>query len=307
MKKLQDILAEYQQGTLTKVEYIDMMHQKHQALFEYAVFIDETNIKTIEIIDSSVIMTTRDQGIKLLCDKDDKRIIPVEILNFGSYEQECMDMMMKLIKPSFKVFDVGANIGWYSLNFAKTISDVEVYAFEPVPKTFNYLTRNIELNEIHCIEKYNFGFSNEVKELTFYYDLEGSGNSSMANLSDKKHVQEITCKVTTLDQFTQKENIAVDFIKCDVEGAELFVFAGGEVTLRQYKPIIFTEMLRKWSAKFNYHPNQIIEFLSELGYRCFIIKENRLEGFSSMDQNTVETNFVFLHNDKHREEIAALC
>jgi FkbM family methyltransferase len=303
MRKLKDILAEYKQGNLTKMEYIEKMHQKHQALFEYASFLGETNINKIEIIDSTVIMTTRDREIKLLCDKDDMRIIPIEILNFGDYEQECMDMMMRLIKPSFNIFDVGANIGWYSMNFAKCISGVKLFAFEPMAKTFNYLTRNIELNEISSIEKYNFGFSNEEKELTFYYDFEGSGNSSMANLSEKKHIQEITCKVTTLDKFTQRENIAVDFIKCDVEGAELFVFTGGEATLRQHKPIIFTEMLRKWSAKFNYHPNEIIEFLQTLGYRCFIIKENRLEEFHSMNDQTVETNFIFLHNEKHQEII----
>ncbi|SDF28331.1 FkbM family methyltransferase [Sporomusa acidovorans] len=306
MKNLKDILNDYKQEIITKADYIDTMHEKHQLLFEYQSFIKGTDIGEITISDSSIFMKTKNKNIKMLCDRYDKRITPIEILNFGSYEQECLDMMLRLIKTNSTIFDIGANVGWYSMNFVKQIVGVKVYAFEPMPKTFDYLTHNIKINNLSNISKYNIGLSNEEKEVIFYYDIEGSGNSSMANLSGKRHIKEIRCKVTTIDQFTKKENIGVDFIKCDVEGAELFVFTGGEETLKQYKPIIFTEMLRKWSAKFHYHPNEIINLLKNIGYRCFVVKEKHLEEFYSMDENTVETNFFFLHDDKHREDIAFL-
>jgi hypothetical protein len=74
--------------------------------------------------------------------------------------------------------------------------------------------------------------------------------------------------------FVAKNNAKVDFIKCDVEGAELFVYQGAKATLMQQKPIVFTEMLRKWAAKFDYHPNDIIALFDELDIAVlsFLIK-----------------------------------
>ena len=107
-----------------------------------------------------------------------------------------------------------------------------------------------------------------------------------------------------MDSFVREMNIQqLDFVKCDVEGAEYFVYQGGIESLRKFKPIIFSEMLRKWSAKFNYHPNDIINFLSKIGYLCFVIHEDKLEQFTLMDENTLETNFIFLHEKKHAQQI----
>lgn len=60
-------------------------------------------------------------------------------------------------------------------------------------------------------------------------------------------------------------------------------------------------MLRKWSAKFNYHPNDIIQLLAGIGYRCFTAQNDKLVPFSRMDENTTETNFFFL---PHKHELA---
>jgi hypothetical protein len=84
------------------------------------------------------------------------------------------------------------------------------------------------------------------------------------------------------------------------------VFKGAKNVLQQYKPIVYTEMLRKWSAKFNYHPNEIINMFKDLGYLCFTLKEEKLASFTSMDENTVETNFFFLHEKNHASQISLL-
>ncbi len=119
-------------------------------------------------------------------------------------------------------------------------------------------------------------------------------------------IQKISCRVKKLDDFVSANNLKVDFIKCDVEGAELFVFQGGIKTIEVNKPIIFTEMLRKWSMHFNYHPNDIIKLLNDLGYRCFTAKGEYLVEFFKMDENTVETNFFFLHSIKHIAKVNQL-
>ena len=108
----------------------------------------------------------------------------------------------------------------------------------------------------------------------------------------------------TLDEFVFESGInKLDFIKCDVEGSELFVFQGGMHSINQYKPIIYTEMLRKWSAPFGYHPNDIIKLFGDLGYRCFTAIDRGLREFFYMDDETEETNFFFLHDNMHKKII----
>jgi len=298
-----EIKAKYEKGNLSKQKYIEMMHQIHTILFEYAEFIHDTDIASIEISDGNVIMTSRADGIKILCDKNDYRLAPIEILNFSGYEKSELEIIKKLIGHNFTIFDIGANIGWYSLLLSKTFKDSSIYSFEPIPKTYLQLKRNIELNGTHNIHVFNFGFSDQTGPLTFYYYPEGSGNASAAKLTDTPSIQKMTCKVKKLDDFVKQKQIGIDFIKCDVEGAELFVFQGGLESIRQNKPIIFTELLRKWSAKFNYHPNSIIDLLVKEGYHCFSVKDGRLSGIDEITDSTIETNFFFLHERSHARQI----
>lgn len=297
---------DYQLGLISKHAYIEAMHELHTSLFDYSELIRLTDIASIEITDGTVTMTSRQSGIKLLCDLQDKRIVPIEILNFGGYESVETVTMLQFVRPGMTVLDIGANIGWYSMNLAKLVPDVNIHAFEPLPSTYSFLERNVALNRLDGINLYNFAFSNRNGTEIFYFYPEGSGNASITNLSKHPNTQEIPCLVRTLDDFIEESSLEVDFIKCDVEGAELFVFEGGLATLRSQRPIIFTEMLRKWSTAFGYHPNDIIELLSKIGYQCFIIREGVLVPFTQMDADTVETNFFFLHSVQHRANIETI-
>ncbi len=304
---LLEMQLNYESGLLEKPQYIDEMYQFHQSLFDYSQLLRSTEIAKIEIVDDGVIFTSRNRGIKIFCDQADKRTAPFEILNFKVYEKIDSEMIFRLIEPGFHVFDIGANIGWYSLNIAKIHAPTtKVWSFEPIPKTFSSLMRNVEINQVHNIQIHNFGFSNEEKELKFYVQPEASVSASSANITESNNVIEIVCHVKRLDDFIRETGLKIDFIKCDVEGGELLVYQGGLESIQRNRPIIFTEMLRKWSAKFNYHPNEIINLLSGIGYRCFTTKGNCLEEFFLMEDKTVETNFFFLHSEKHSEQIKAL-
>ena len=172
-------------------------------------------------------------------------------------------------------------------------------SFEPVPIIFNQLLENIRINGLTNIKVFNFGFSNIEGEFPFYVDNKLLAASSMANLYNNSEIDLINCKVKELDHFIEQTKIKPDFIKCDVEGAELLVFSGGLKTINKFNPIIHSEMLRKWTAKFNYHPNEIIRFFSNLNYRCFSVIDDRLKSIDRITEDTTDTNFFFLNNDKH--------
>ncbi|MEI6564642.1 MAG: FkbM family methyltransferase [bacterium] len=302
-----ELRAAHQGGRLTKQQYIDEMHKVHECLFAYADFLRGTDVARIEITDGQIVMQSRERGIRMVCNKDDKRIIPIEILNFGSFEKPELDMMLRLVGDQSTILDIGANVGWYSIALAKAYPSARILAFEPIPSTYRQLQENIRINDVHNVKIHNFGLSDRIDTLTFYFYPECSGNASLANLTSSQGVEVLSCPVRTLDDFATEGDVTVDFIKCDVEGAELLVFKGGVQMIGRCRPIIFTELLRKWSAKFDYHPNQIIELLAGLGYQCFTVEEGRLTSFFSMDENTVETNFIFLHTAKHASLIALFC
>jgi FkbM family methyltransferase len=283
------------------------MHDCHKALFEYTDFIRSTDIKRIEITDDQVVMTSREYGIKMICDPFDRRIAPIETLNFDYYEKTDSDMILRMTKGCKNIFDIGGNFGWYSLLWAKVCPDAQLFTFEPVPRTFGYLQKNIDLNGFNNIKLFNFGFSDSTQELSFFYYPEGSGNASIANLSEAEGVLSVTCKVKRLDDFVKESQSYIDFVKCDVEGAELLVFKGGIETIRRDKPIVFAELLRKFAAKFNYHPNEVIELFRSCGYRCFTAHESTLVGIDVIYDQTVDTNFFFLHEEKHADKIKLFC
>lgn len=286
-------------GKIEKRKYIENMYSFHGLLFDYSNFIRNRDISKIEITDGSVVFTTRQHAIKIISKESDQRMAPIEILNFKRYEDSDFDMVIKLLKDDDVVFDIGGNIGYYSIAMSKIKSNLKIHAFEPIPSTYEMFIGNKMLNNAD-ITVNNFGLSDEDKELTFYYYKEGSGNASAAIMDEERDTSKINCKVKKMDDYFEISGLnRLDFIKCDVEGAELFAFKGGLKTIEKYKPIIFTEMLRKWSAKFNYHPNDIIKLLAPIGYSCYYECNGELVKIVQIDDDTKPTNFFFLHNVMH--------
>jgi FkbM family methyltransferase len=298
--------ARFQTGEISKENYLEKMYEFHSYLFEYTKFIKSTDIWNIEIQEEGLIFTLRNFNIKLLCTKLDKRVTPIEILNFSSYEKKEAEIFFSLLAPNMVFFDIGAHVGFYSIQAAKREETIKIYAFEPIPQTFDMLKKNILLNNVDNIHPYNVGFLDVNEDVDFYFNPIMSGNASARNLSGINS-KKITSKVVSLDNFLLENEISsIDIIKCDIEGGELLVFRGGLDSLKKNLPIIFTEMLRKWSEKFNYHPNEIIQLLAGLGYRCFTASGEKLIEFFIMNKESLETNFFFLHNEKHSEQIKSL-
>lgn len=302
---LSDLRRAFASGEVEKPEYIERMHGIHSRLYEYAALLGETDISTIEICDGQVVMTFRESGIRMVCDPRDQRIAPVETLNFGRYEAKDAEMVFRLVRDGDRVYDVGANHGWYALHLARRFPGSVIDAFEPVPSSFGYLQRNLALNAVTNVRAHHFGLGDAPGEIAFYVYPEGSVNASMADLSGRSGVETVTCPVKCIDDLATGSP-PPDFLKVDVEGAELLVFRGAIDTLRRTQAPVFTEMLRKWSARFDYHPNEIIALFAGLGYRCFRAEGGALTPFSSMDNSTMETNFFFLHPDRSGEHIRTL-
>ncbi len=287
--------AEYTSGNLEKRDYMEKMYDYHKHLFEYRELLKQSLAKNVTITEDNVIVEMQDTGIKLCCVKEDREIIPLAELNFGKYEEKLWDKTFSLLPPPETVFDIGANIGYFSLYFSSKFPKTKIYAFEPIPNTFKHLNKNLEINNSKNITPLNIGLSDTKKTVEMFYNPEACGSSSLENLLENKSTYKVETQFNTLDDFVKENNIDnIDFIKCDVEGAEKFVYEGGLKTIEKFHPIIYSEMLRKWSAKFSYHPNDIIKIMKEFNYSCYAISDTTFDKITEVTDDTVETNFIFM-------------
>ncbi len=310
--KIEHNKKSYELGEINKEQFINQMFKLHEVLFDFAKNLKNTEIGKIEIEEGSVIFTTKknsftEYGCKFEIDFFDKRVSPIESFNFNAYENADSKMIDQLLNDGDIIFDIGANIGWYSIHLSRKLENSMIYSFEPILETYLSLSKNVKLNNLNNIILNNIAISDYDGYLDFYYDKSSTGSSSIENLYEKEDIDKVICKSVRLDSFVMTNQIDnLDFIKCDVEGAELLVFKGAKFVIDKFKPIVFTEMLRKWTKKFGYHPNQIIDFFKDLNYRCYFVENLNLVEINEITDQTIQTNFFFLHKIKHKDIIQSV-
>ncbi|HBJ73415.1 MAG TPA: hypothetical protein DDY88_06880 [Actinobacteria bacterium] len=302
--------AAFEAGKVAKPAFIAEAGALHQVLWRYSDALSGTGVDSIRIDEQGPSFRVGAGGTStawLRVPRGDYRVAPLEMLNFGPYEPVEWRLLNACAASARQILDIGANIGYYSTLLALTHSQAHIHAFEPTPSSFAYLERNITENGLSArVTPSPLAISDRIGTGKIWEAPTHGTNASLANVAERSDANATAISLTTLDAWSTEHSIAPDLIKCDVEGAELLVFRGGQTTIRNSLPIVFTELLRKWSKAFGYHPNEVVEFFFSLGYQCFAIGEERTSPISVIDDATLETNFVFLHRDKHAAEATSL-
>lgn len=181
----------------------------------------------------------------------------------GSYEMRKRLAFEDEISKGGVVFDIGANVGYYSLLAAVLVGDEgKVYAFEPLPRNIYFLRRHVELNHLDNIDIIEAAVSDHTGAASF--DLGAS--SAMGHLSDKG---EIEVHLVSLDELLRSGALQPpDYMKIDVEGAEFEVFNGARKLIQQYRPILFLDTHQREAHQ------PAIKLLEEWGY-IFKILDNQ--------------------------------
>jgi FkbM family methyltransferase len=151
----------------------------------------------------------------------------------GIYERVLQAEMTRELKPGGVFYDVGANVGFYSLLGSALIEPGRVFAFEPLPSNVAYLKRHLKLNKITNVEVLEIAISDKIGELPFLEEE----TRAMGRLG---HGGKRLVWCSTLDSLLQEQRIPPpDFIKMDIEGAELHALNGAKDIFRKYRPILF--------------------------------------------------------------------
>jgi FkbM family methyltransferase len=151
----------------------------------------------------------------------------------GSYELEMQKRVAQYVKPGDIFFDVGANVGFYSVLAARLTDPGMVYAFEPLPKNLCYLRKHIELNRIQNIKIVEMAISDEVG--TGFFEVENT--RAMGRLQESGNLR---VRTSTLDALLSEGKVAPpDCIKMDIEGAEFHALLGARQCFTRYRPKLF--------------------------------------------------------------------
>jgi FkbM family methyltransferase len=172
--------------------------------------------------------------------------------------------------------DIGANIGTHTLKAASIIGPTgKILSFEPHPKIYLFLNKNIHINRFCNIDTYNFALGKVSGYLDFSDTIADDQNRIISTTG-------IQVEVKRLDDFV---NLAhVDLMKIDVEGYELFVLLGATKLLARTKCVIF-ESFEDNFMKYGYNTSSIIDFFIYNGFTVHMLSGNVLhaikEGYTS--------------------------
>ena len=165
------------------------------------------------------------------------------------------------------ILDVGAHIGLATLYFKHLYPDAEIVAFEPNPKYFKLLQKNIRQNALTDVQLHQAAVSQKEGEITFYHTENNSGwdASVIESMAPPPNPQSIIVQSVKLSHYI---NQTVDFLKLDIEGAETHVLEEIESQLQYIHQInIEYHHLDKNQAN---QVAKIINILQNQGYKIKI-------------------------------------
>jgi len=184
-------------------------------------------------------------------------------LNQG-YETGTTNLLKRILRPDDIVFDIGANFGWYTILFSKIVTHGQCHSFEPVPWIYDKLKSNCSLNNIGdnvFLNQVALGSTNRIVCLHTFSGL-CHGLSSISSLG-RDGFSTSEAQMITLNEYIKSKNIkVVNFIKCDVEGAEFDVLKGstGLFSL-EVPPMWLFEANEETAKAFNHRPSDVFAFL----------------------------------------------
>lgn len=220
--------------------------------------------------------TVSRNGINWLLDLDEG--IDFSIFLFGVFERESKKLYEMLSKSDCIVaLDIGANFGSQSLLLASLLSESsKVFCFEPTRYAFSKLHRNLELNPdvAHKVfPRQSFLTSKDklkVPEKVYSSWLLSNTDDEIHKMHSGLLKSTMGAVAETIDSFVMSENISkVDFIKLDVDGYENDVIDGGELTLNQFKPLIYFEYAPYVQYERGFRDGEILQRFSDLGYKIY--------------------------------------
>jgi len=181
-------------------------------------------------------------------------VINLKARNRFNLENTFIHLIRKINKDQkFIIFDVGGNIGLFTLFFIKllnknNIKNYEIHFFEPNSKLIEVAKKKIPNNKV-IYNEFGLGDKNEIKE---FYLHQQNAMSSFIKTHDKYFkrqkeykIEKIKKKICTLDDYMEQNNIKhIDILKIDTQGYNVATIKGSVKSLENQKiKLIYSEII----------------------------------------------------------------
>ena len=190
------------------------------------------------------------------------------------YEPKLVKLCMKYLDKNRDAIDVGANIGFYSVLFAKNLANKKVLSIEPTKNAIQFLRQNIKLNDVTDKVVVFEGVASDKKGVDEIKTIKGKEEySSLGKMihpcieKEKWSLEEVISN--TLDNLVQEKSLDPGFLKVDTEGVEHLVFKGAQNVLSEKRPIILSELSDFLLKGNGSSAEEVIDLIKSNGYDLF--------------------------------------
>ena len=196
-------------------------------------------------------------------------------LIYKGFEQDELFFINSFLKKGDYFFDIGANVGLFSLIAANKIGeDGKVFSFEPTPDTFKKFEENITLNGFRNIIPLNIGLSHKEGDLKLKVSTSGyDAWNTFAAVEDSKFLNEILVPVKTLDVILKEHAVdllKIRLVKIDVEGWEKFVLNGAKSLISaENAPVFLMEFTESNTYNAGYLCHELYDLMEDHGFKWY--------------------------------------
>ncbi|MGC9943896.1 MAG: FkbM family methyltransferase [Verrucomicrobiota bacterium] len=205
-----------------------------------------------------------------------------------------LGMMQKFLEEGGEVFDLGANVGVWTVLMSKANPGVRVHSFEPNPSTFKLLKSNVEESQCGNVRLNLAAVSNTSGQLNFQVPKNAAIFGRVAppvNGEDKEgrfsQIDSFSVPAIRLWEYCQSNSIdEIDFLKIDVEGHELAALEGLGRLLRERKvKAIYIETMKENHDRMGTNFLDLLKFINDCGYVFHVLSEDGSSGTAvALDQ-----------------------
>lgn len=151
--------------------------------------------------------------------------------------------LIKEVKPTI-LFDIGANVGFYTLVTQKYFQELRCFAFEPTPDSYANLIQNLKANcRIGKVDAFQIALSSQFGTVQFgdFGDCSGKNGILATSIHDEKDIKKkLQVNTDTLDNL-YPNSLGNIIVKIDTEGHEIDVLKGGKSFFSKNKLVLQIE------------------------------------------------------------------
>lgn len=202
---------------------------------------------------------------------------PLEGLSPKRFPHGELGFFFRALQPGQVVLDIGANIGYFTLLFARGVGPKgHVYAFEPGPKSFKTLAKNIEVNGYQNVTLVNKAVSHTTGTTTLYICRSGESDNRITDtVRCTDSYDQMEMPTVKLDDFFLGNSCPIDLIKMDIQGAEYLALKGMTNLLARNPQVRLVLEYAPAGLELTVRTADFLAFIRGLGFRVFDLPERR--------------------------------